>query len=110
MPTTPDEVTITTGAQSAIHLLAQTLLRRGDRALIETPTYPHAAEALRSAGARLVGVPVTTDAGWDLDRAAQAYARAMPRMAYLMPRFQNPTGRSMTLSEEAVFALSLIHI
>ena len=104
VPTTPDEVTITTGAQSAIHLLAQTLLRRGDRALIETPTYPHAAEALRSAGARLVGVPVTTDAGWDLDRAAQAYARAMPRMAYLMPRFHNPTGRSMTLSEEAVFA------
>lgn len=103
VPTRPDEIMVTTGAQSAIHLLAQTLLRRGDRALIETPTYPHAAEALRAAGARLVSVPVSTRDGWDTDRAAQAFARAMPRFAYLMPRFQNPTGRSMDLVQEDAF-------
>lgn len=104
LPTSPDEVMVTNGAQSAIHLLAATLLRRGDRALIETPTYPHAAEALRAAGARLVGVPVSTTHGWDLDRATQAFDRAMPRVAYLMPRFQNPTGRSMSPHEQDVFA------
>ncbi|MBN9176274.1 MAG: PLP-dependent aminotransferase family protein [Microbacterium sp.] len=104
VPTDPDEVMVTTGAQSAIHLLAQTLLRRGDRALIETPTYPHAAEALRGAGARLVGVPVSTTDGWDLDRAEQVFARTTPRLAYLMPRFQNPTGRSMDDAEERVHA------
>ncbi|MFT4052356.1 MAG: PLP-dependent aminotransferase family protein [Microbacterium sp.] len=103
VPTTPEQVIVTTGAQSAINLLAQVLLRRGDRALIETPTYPHAAEALRFAGARLVGVPVTTDHGWDLDRATQAFARTVPKLAYLMPRFQNPTGRSMDLTDEAAF-------
>ncbi|MFT3799253.1 PLP-dependent aminotransferase family protein [Microbacterium sp.] len=103
VPTSPDDVLVTTGAQSAIHLLAETLLRRGDRALIETPTYPHAAEALRAAGARLVGIPVTTDDGWDLDRATQAFARTSPRLAYLMPRFQNPTGRCMTAVDEKVF-------
>lgn len=104
LPTDADEVIITTGAQSAIHLLAQTLLRRGDRALIETPTYPHAAEALRGAGARLVGVPVSTSTGWDLDRAQQAFARTRPRIAYLMPRFQNPTGRTMDVAEEEAHA------
>lgn len=104
VPTRPDEVLVTTGAQSAIHLLAQTLLRRGDRALIETPTYPHAAEALRGAGARLVGVPVSTAEGWDLDRAAQGFARTRPRLAYLMPRYQNPTGRSMSDVEQAEIA------
>lgn len=104
VPTTPEEVMVTNGAQAAIHLLAETLLRRGDRALIETPTYPHAAEALRAAGARLVGVPVTTADGWDLDRASQAFVRAAPRLAYLMPRFQNPTGRSMTPRDEEIFA------
>ncbi|MFT4213283.1 MAG: PLP-dependent aminotransferase family protein [Microbacterium sp.] len=104
LPTTPDEVLVTNGAQSAIHMIADLLLRRGDRALIETPTYPHAAESLRAAGARLVGVPVTTAAGWDLDRVEQAFARALPRLAYLMPRFQNPTGRCMTAVEEGVFA------
>ena len=64
--------------------------------LIETPTYPHAADAFRRAGARLVGLPVTTSDGWDLDRAEQALARTLPVVAYLMPDFQNPTGRSMT--------------
>lgn len=101
LPTTAEQVLVTTGAQSAIHLLAATLLRRGDRALIETPTYPHAAEALRSAGARLIGVPVDADAGWDIDRAGQVLHRARPALAYLMPRFQNPTGRVMSPAEAA---------
>jgi len=104
VPTTPAQIAVTTGAQSAIHLLSTVLIGRGDRAVMETPTYPHAAEAIRASGARLVSVPVTTDAGWDLDRAAQVFARAQPRVAYLMPRFQNPTGRSMTPLEETAFA------
>ena len=99
IPTTAGEIVVTTGAQSAIHLLASVLLGRGDRVLIETPTYPHAADALRRADARLVGVPVTTDEGWDLDRAEQAFARTLPVLAYLMPDFQNPTSRSMGAEE-----------
>lgn len=102
VPTRADEVLITTGAQSAIHLLASVILHRGDRVVVETPTYPHAADALRQAGARLVGVPVTTADGWDLERTEQAFARALPVMAYLMPDFQNPTGRSMSQQERAV--------
>ncbi len=101
IPTSPSEILVTSGAQSAIHLLASVLLGRGDRVLIETPTYPHAADAFRRAGARLVGVPVTTGDGWDLDRAEQAFARTLPVLAYLMPDFQNPTGRSMTAEERA---------
>ena len=106
IPTRPDEVLVTTGAQSAIHLVASVLLGRGDRVLMETPTYPHAVDALRRAGARPVGVPVTTDEGWDLDRAEQAFARTLPVMAYLMPDFHNPTGRSMTARERAAFLLA----
>ena len=104
IPTSPDQVMVTTGAQSAIHLLASTFVRRGDRALVETPTYPHAADAFRSAGARLVAVPVTTDAGWDLDRAVQALTRTSPTLAYLMPQFQNPTGRTMSHLEQQTLA------
>ncbi len=99
IPTTPAEVLVTTGAQSAIHLVSSVLIGRGDRVLVETPTYPHAADALRRAGARLVGIPVVTDAGWDIDRAEQAFARTLPVMAYLMPDFQNPTGCSMNAFE-----------
>lgn len=102
VPTDASEVLITTGAQSAIHLLASVLVGRGDRVLIETPTYPHAADAFRRAGGRPVSVPVTTGDGWDLDRAEQSFARTLPVVAYLMPDFQNPTGRSMTREERSV--------
>ncbi|KAA9086844.1 MocR-like transcription factor YczR [Microbacterium radiodurans] len=100
LETAADQILVTTGAQSAIHLLAEVLVAPGDRVLVETPTYPHAAEAFRSAGARLVAVPVTTDDGWDLGRAAEAMTRTRPRLAYLMPTLQNPTGRSMSDAEE----------
>ena len=102
--TEPDQILVTTGAQAAIDLLAAVLVRRGDRAVAETPTYPHAAESLRAAGARLVAVPVSVDAGWDIDRAEQAFARTTPVLAYLMPQFQNPTGRSMSQYEADAFA------
>ena len=69
LPTSPAQIMVSNGAQHALNLIAGTLLRRGDRVLIETPTYPHAAETFRRADARLVGVPVTVEDGWDLDRA-----------------------------------------
>jgi DNA-binding transcriptional MocR family regulator len=103
LPTTADQILVTTGAQSALHLIASVLLSRADRVLIETPTYPHGADAFRAVGARLVGVPVTPDSGWDLDRAAQTFARVLPALAYLMPEFHNPTGRTMSRAEVSAF-------
>jgi DNA-binding transcriptional MocR family regulator len=95
LPTDPDEVMITIGAQHAIGLLARTLLSRGDRAIIESPSYPHAVEAIRDAGARLVTVPVSADDGWDESALEQAFQRTSPVLAYLMPDNHNPTGASM---------------
>ncbi|MRG59341.1 aminotransferase class I/II-fold pyridoxal phosphate-dependent enzyme [Agromyces sp. CFH 90414] len=102
LPTSPDQIMVTIGAQHAIALLSRALIGRGDRAVIEAPTYPHAYEALRVAGARLVPVAVSPhDAGEfgasDEGAAfAQAFRHANPVSAYLMPDFQNPTGRSMS--------------
>ncbi len=102
-PTDPEQILVTNGAQSAIALIARTLSRRGDRVAIETPTYPHAAEAFREAGGRLVPLPVSARDGWDLDRAQDAISRAQPSLAYLMPRFHNPTGAVMSPLEQATF-------
>ncbi|MEO8907056.1 MAG: PLP-dependent aminotransferase family protein [Microbacteriaceae bacterium] len=108
LPTEADQILVTVGAQQAIALVARTLLSRGDRALIETPTYPHAYEALRDAGGRLVSVPVladfgpgttspeTTLDGWDVGALESAIRRTSPVLAYVMPDFQNPTGRTMS--------------
>ena len=95
LPTGPDQIMVTLGAQHAIALLSRTLVARGDRALVETPSYPHAMEALKQAGARLVPVPVTTHDGWDAEALEQAIQRTSPSIGYLMPDFHNPTGRSM---------------
>lgn len=96
LPTDADEVMITIGAQHAIGLLARTLLSRGDRALVESPSYPHSFESLKANGARLLTVPVSTDEGWDEIALEQAFQRSSPSLAYLMPDYHNPTGRSMS--------------
>ncbi|UOE42991.1 PLP-dependent aminotransferase family protein [Agromyces larvae] len=99
LPTSPEQIMVTIGAQHAIALIARTVVGRGDRAVIEAPTYPHAYEALRMAGARLVPVPVQPQESGEADDEAAALGRAFgyanPTIAYLMPDFQNPTGRTM---------------
>ncbi|MCU1678929.1 MAG: putative GntR-family transcriptional regulator [Frankiales bacterium] len=97
LPTTADQILVTVGAQGAISLLAQVLLRERDVVLIEQPSYPNAADALRRSRARLVGVPLTAD-GWD-EAFADALAQSRPKLAYVIPEFQNPTGALMTAAE-----------
>ncbi|PXA65676.1 PLP-dependent aminotransferase family protein [Cryobacterium arcticum] len=104
LPTEPEQIMVTVGAQHAIALLARVLINRGDRVLIETPTYPHAYEALRAAGGRLMPVSVTADlpgadAGWDEPALVQTLERSNPVLGYLMPDFQNPTGQTMPVEQ-----------
>lgn len=91
LPTTADQVLVTTGAQGAIALILATLTGPGDRVLVEHPTYPNALDAISTRGARAVPVPMTPH-GWDLDLLADTVRDAAPRLAYVIPDFQNPTG------------------
>ncbi len=110
LPTTADQVMVTIGAQHAIALIARTIMARGDRVLIENPTYPHALDALRAAGARIVPVNVSTEDGWDEAALEQAIQRTSPSLGYLMPDYHNPTGRSMDVAQrERVLALAEQH-
>jgi DNA-binding transcriptional MocR family regulator len=96
LPTTPDQVLVTAGAQHAIGLALQALAGPGDRVLVEHPTYPNALDAIRNRGARPVPVPFSPGPGgtssWDLDLLTAAVRDTAPRLAYLIPDFQNPTG------------------
>lgn len=95
LATTPDQIMVTVGAQHAITLIARTVLRRGDRVLIENPTYPHAMDSIVAAGGRLVPVPVDAAHGWDAPALEQIIERGSPALAYLMPDNHNPTGATM---------------
>lgn len=98
VPTTADEILVTTGAQQAIALLAHAYLHPGDRAVVESPTYFHAMEAMRNAGGRVVGVPTGP---LDVELLASTVRRARPRLVYLVPDFQNPTGSLLSTDERA---------
>jgi GntR family transcriptional regulator/MocR family aminotransferase len=89
---TPDQVVILPSTGAAIDLLAQVTLRPGDTAWIEEPGYPTAQQVLRRVGARLVPVPCDAEG---LDPAA-AIGPA-PRLIYVTPSHQYPTGVTMSL-------------
>jgi DNA-binding transcriptional MocR family regulator len=94
LPTTPDQILVTSGAQHAFVLVLQLLAGPGDRVLIDHPTYPHAIDAIARASCRPVpvGLPGT---GWDVEGVEAALQQTGPRLAYLLPDFHNPTGRVM---------------
>lgn len=94
LPTDPDQILVTSGALSALAVLARCLLSRGDRVLVDAPTYPNAMDAFRQHGARLVAQPVGAD-GWDPEATELLVRQTSPRLAYLVPEFHNPTGRLM---------------
>ncbi|GAA4869411.1 PLP-dependent aminotransferase family protein [Kitasatospora terrestris] len=94
LPTTPDQVLVTTGAMSALNLAQRALIGRGDRVAVEAPSYAHSLQSLRLAGARLVPVPMAGPGRprWDLAEWQRVLRGAAPRLAYTIPDFHNPTG------------------
>lgn len=99
-PTSADEVLVTSGAQQAISLLMNTLVGRGDRVVVEHPTYPNTIGAVRAAGGRPVPVPVGAD-GLDLELLESTVRQSSPRLVHLTPDHHNPTGTSLDASARA---------
>ena len=106
LPTDPEQIMVTSGALAAVSIVADALTGAGDRVLVESPVYPNATNALRRAGARLCPAPVDPD-GWDLDTTAALLRQAAPRLAYLIPDFQNPTGHLMSDAQRERYAAAL---
>ncbi|MGW4702729.1 aminotransferase-like domain-containing protein, partial [Streptomyces sp. NPDC004285] len=91
VPTGPEQILVTTGAQQALALLARLLLAPGDGVLVEAPTYPGALDLFREAAAVPLPVAVGPD-GVDVAEAVRVMERHRPALAYVIGRFQNPTG------------------
>lgn len=94
LPTEPEQILITSGAQHAISLILAAYTQPGDRVLVEQPTYHGALSAITAAGARAVPVAMT-DTGWELDALHAAVRQLAPNLAYVIPDNHNPTGFTM---------------
>lgn len=105
VPTDPGQIVVTCGALAGLSVVTRALVSRGERVVVETPTYAHSLSALERAGVRLLPVPIGPmepdrhDAEVR-DRALAAGAKAM----LAMPDFHNPTGISLDDSDRAALA------
>lgn len=92
----PDSVLITSGSQQTLALAVQLLLRPGDTVLVEAPTYDGALALFRAHRLRLVGCP-TDAAGMRVEELEPLLQQHHPRLIYVVPNFQNPTGACLSL-------------
>ena len=93
-----DTAIITSGGQQGIDLTAKVICSRGDTVICEEPTFIGALNAFRAHGLNTVGVPMRGDS-IDPDELENIIKKAeRPKLLYLIPTFQNPTGRTMPLN------------
>ncbi len=106
-PVDPAQVLITTGSQQGLDLVAKVLIDPGSRVLVETPTYLGALQAFAPMEPTVVSVASDDEGVLVDDLVAQARATAgrasedSARFVYLLPNFQNPTGRTMSEARRA---------
>lgn len=93
--TSIERVLITTGSQQAIDMVAKLLVDPGDHVVVSSPTFLGAIQSFNSYQARYLSVP-QDDQGMRTDILAEVLANNRPKLIYIIPNFQNPTGRSMS--------------
>jgi len=98
-----DELLVTTGSQQALGLIAAVLLDPGDAVLVENPSYLAALQCFGFAGARLVPVACDED-GLEPEALPALIAEHKPKFLYIVPTFQNPTGRTLPAARRARLA------
>jgi 2-aminoadipate transaminase len=103
LPAQADEILVTTGSQQALGLVASVLVDPGDAVLVENPSYLAALQSFGFAGARLVPAPCD-EQGLDPEALPALIAEHRPKFLYLVPTFQNPTGRTLPHERRARLA------
>ncbi|OKI18940.1 GntR family transcriptional regulator [Nocardiopsis sp. TSRI0078] len=95
LPTTPDQIVVTTGAHQAVNLVSQLYLRKGSPVVVEDPGFAGCLDLMGDRGARFLPVPLD-DQGIDGTGVRRAIAEHMPHLIYTMPSYHNPTGTMMS--------------
>jgi DNA-binding transcriptional MocR family regulator len=95
----PEQVIVTNGSMQADAFLFEALVEDGDVVVVEKPTYDRTLLSLRSRGADLRPVDLHED-GVDVSGIEALIADgAVPRLAHLIPNFQNPAGYTLSLKK-----------
>ena len=106
----PERVIVTPGSLIGLNLVVAHLFRDGGRAIVEAPTYDRMLHTLAAAGADVVTIE-NSEGGLDVDALrALAAGDPKPKLLYVLPTFQNPTGRTLMLEQrQELVAIALEH-
>jgi len=95
----PEQVIVTNGSMQADAFLFELLVESGDLVVVEAPTYDRTLLSLQKRGADILAIPLEED-GIDVDALSRALeAGARPKLAHIIPTFQNPAGYTLSLDK-----------
>lgn len=94
---------LTNGSQQGLDLIAKLFLNPGDEVLLQNPSYLGAIQTFRSYQANFRLVP-TVEGGIDLPALELSVKEHRPKIIYLTPTYQNPTGTTLTIEERKAVA------
>ncbi|HEU5374893.1 MAG TPA: PLP-dependent aminotransferase family protein [Ktedonobacteraceae bacterium] len=100
MRVTPENILITTGSQQALDLLARVFFDPGDALLVESPTYMGALHVWSIYDVRYGSVPLD-EQGLQVACLEEHIRQRRPKMIYVLPTFQNPSGITLSLERRA---------
>ena len=95
VPVDPDLLFVTTGASSALDLICTLYTRSGDVILVEEPSYFLALRIFEDHGLKVISLPMD-GSGVCLDTLEDRIAEYHPKLIYIIPAFQNPSGVTLT--------------
>lgn len=98
LPAAAEEIMITAGGMQGLDLTAKLFIDPGDLVLVESPTYTNGAATIGSYEGDMLEVP-TDDDGMVVEALPEivAGARRKPKLIYVIPNFQNPSGTTLSL-------------
>jgi 2-aminoadipate transaminase len=92
----PEELLITSGGMQGLDLTCKLFIDPGDVVAVEAPTYTNGTDVITGYGGAVLEVPTDAE-GLDVDALRVLGARATPKLIYVIPNFQNPSGATMSL-------------
>lgn len=98
-----DNVLITSGGLEAMNLVCQLYINPGDVILVESPSFVHCVETFEMFEAKCIAVDMD-DNGMVPEDLEEKIIKYRPKMVYVIPTFQNPTGRTLSLERRKKIA------
>jgi 2-aminoadipate transaminase len=99
----PEQINTTTGSQGVLDSLGKILITPGDALAVEAPTYLGALQAFNPYGPKYVQMEMDED-GLIPESMEEVVKKYRPKLVYLIPTFQNPTGRTIPLERRKEIA------